>query len=82
MKTAVHKAKEGKSRLVNARFAVMCSHYLFDSDFCNVASGYEKGAVEKNVQDSPRRTWIDAPNRKFGSFAELNAWLGKRCKPL
>ncbi|MET3109486.1 hypothetical protein AAKU58_004343, partial [Oxalobacteraceae bacterium GrIS 1.18] len=31
------------------RFAVMCAHYLFDSDFCNVASGWEKGIVEKNV---------------------------------
>ena len=27
----------------------MASHYLFDPDFCNVASGWEKGVVEKNV---------------------------------
>jgi hypothetical protein len=38
--------------------------------------------VEKNVQDSRRRIWLDAQNRQFGSFAELNAWLGERCRTL
>lgn len=82
MKTAVDKVKKGKGRVVNARFTVMCSHYLFDPDFCNVASGWEKGVVEKNVQDSRLRIWLEAQNRKFGSFAELNAWLGERCRSL
>ena len=80
MKTAVDKVKKGKGRVVNARFAVMCAHYLFDADFCNVASGWEKGIVEKNVQDSRRRIWIDAAKQRFGSFDELNAWLGTRCR--
>ena len=80
MKTAVDKVKKGKGRVVNARFAAMCSHYLFDADFCNVASGWEKGVVEKNVQDSRRRVWLEARERKFTSFAELNAWLAERCK--
>ena len=82
MKTAVDKVKKGKGRVVNARFAVMCAHYLFDPDFCNVASGWEKGVVEKNVQDSRRRIWLDAQKRQFGSFTELNAWLGERCRAL
>ena len=82
MKTAVDKVNKGKVRVVNARFAVMCAHYLFDADFCNVASGWEKGVVEKNVQDSRRRIWLDAQSRQFGSFAELNAWLGERCRAL
>jgi hypothetical protein len=42
MKTAVDKVNKGKGRIVNARFAVMCAHYLFDPDFCNVASGWER----------------------------------------
>jgi hypothetical protein len=71
-----------KARVVNARFAVMCAHYLFDADFCNVASGWEKGVVEKNVQDSRRRIWIEAQTRKWHSFEELNAWLGERCRAL
>jgi len=80
MKTAVDRVNKGKGRVVNARFAVMCAHYLFDPDFCNVASGWEKGVVEKNVQDSRRRIWLDAQSQRFGSFAELNAWLGERCR--
>ena len=82
MKTAVDKVTKGKGRVVNARFMALCSHYLFDPDFCNVASGWEKGVVEKNVQDSRRRIWIEARERKFASFAELNAWLGERCKAI
>jgi hypothetical protein len=38
--------------------------------------------VEKNVQDSRRRIWIEAATLRFGSFAELNAWLGERCRAL
>ena len=82
MKTAVDKVKKGKGRVVNARFAVMCAHYLFDPDFCNVASGWEKGIVEKNVQDSRRRIWIEAQTRQWHSFDELNVWLGGRCRAL
>ena len=82
MKTAVDKVKKGKGRLVNERFATMCAHYLVDPDFCNVASGWEKGVVEKNVQDSRRRVWLDAGKERFGNFTELNAWLGQRCRAL
>ncbi len=82
MKTAVDKVKKGKGRIVNTRFEALCAHYLVDADFCNVASGWEKGVVEKNVQDSRRRIWIDAAKLRFGSFAELNAWLGERCRAL
>ena len=82
MKTAVDKVNKGKGRIVNARFAVMCAHYLFDADFCNVASGWKKGVVEKSVPDSRRHIWIEAQARKSASFVELNAWLGQRCREL
>ncbi|HRD90994.1 MAG TPA: IS21 family transposase [Accumulibacter sp.] len=82
MKTAVDKVGVGKRRIVNTRFAAMASHDLFDPDFCHVASGGEKGVVEKNVQDSRRRLWQDAGNHRFGSFAELNVWLEARCQAL
>ena len=82
MKTAVDKVKKGKGRVVNARFSALCSHYLFDPDFRNVASGWEKGVVEKNVQDSRRRIWQEAGTLRFGGFAELNAWLLARCQAL
>jgi transposase len=82
MKTAVDRVKKGKGRVVNARFSALCSHYLFDPDFCNVASGWEKGIVEKNVQDSRRRIWQEAGSMRFASLSELNAWLLARCRAL
>jgi transposase len=82
MKTAVDKVQKGKGRIVNTRFFAMTAHYLFDPDFCNVASGWEKGVVEKNVQDSRRRVWSEARKQKFSSFGELNAWLETHCRAL
>ena len=53
MKTAVAKVSKRNGRVVNARFFAMTAHYLFEPDFCNVASGWEKGIVEKNVLRFP-----------------------------
>jgi len=39
MRTAVDRVGRGKERQVNARFSAMVSHYLFDPDFLNPASG-------------------------------------------
>lgn len=80
MKTAVDKVRRGKQRDVNIRFTAMVSHYLFDAEFCNPASGWEKGQVEKNVQDARHRIWNKLP--VFGSLAELNDWLHQRCLSL
>lgn len=82
MKTAVDKISKGNGRIVNARFFAMTAHYLFNPDFCNVASGWEKGVVEKNVQNSRRHIGIDAKARRLGSFGELNVWLEIRCRAL
>ena len=77
MKTAVDRVGSGKARQVNARFAAMASHYLFDTAFCNPASGWEKGQVEKSVQDARRRLWQPPPS--FANLDALNAWLEARC---
>lgn len=82
MKTAVDKVSKGNGRVVNTRFFAMTAHYLFDPDFCNVASGWEKGVVEKNVQDMRRRIWNEAKQQPFGSFEDLNNWLEARCRAL
>ncbi len=80
MKTAVDRVPgRGKARVVNARFAAMTAHYLFEPDFCNVAAGWEKGRVEKGVQDGRRRIWQRAQEERFSSFAELNVWLATQC---
>ena len=77
MKTAVDKVRRGKQRDVNIRFSAMVSHYLFDAEFCNPASGWEKGQIEKNVQDARHRIWNQLP--LFDSLAALNNWLHGRC---
>ena len=77
MKTAIDKVGRGKERDINARFLAMASHYLFELEFCNPASGWEKGQVEKNVQDARRRLWQPMPS--FPDLDALNAWLEERC---
>ncbi len=56
MKTAVDRVGRGKERTVNAGFTAMCSHYLFESDFCNRAAGWEKGIVEKTCKTGGGRS--------------------------
>ena len=80
MKTAVDRVRRGKLREVNARFSAMVSHYLFDAEFCNPASGWEKGQIEKNVQDSRHRLWQPVPSVR--SLAALNDWLETCCPAL
>lgn len=80
MRTAVDKIKKGKARDVNVRFNVLVNHYVFDAEFCNPAAGWEKGRIEKNVQDSRHRLWHNAPN--FASLVDLNDWLERRCVEL
>ncbi len=77
MRTGVDRVGTGKRRQVNARFAAMASHYLFEATFCSPASGWEKGQVEKNVQDARRQIWQAMPS--FGDLHSLDAWLEARC---
>jgi len=80
MRAAVDKIGRGKERKVNARFSAMVSHFLFEAEFCNPASGWEKGQIEKNVQDARHRLWQPTP--RFPSLAALNDWLEARCRAL
>ena len=80
MRTAVDKVGHGKERIVNARFEAMTGHYLFEHEFCNRAAGWEKGIVEKNVQDRRRGVLREAAERHWDSLAELNDWLQSACK--
>ena len=80
MKTAVDRVGRGKERTINARFQAMCGHYLFEPEFCNRAAGWEKGVVEKNVQDRRRQLWTEAGQRHWPDLAALNAWLASECR--
>jgi transposase len=80
MRTAVDRVGKGKERQVNARFLAMTSHYVFEPEFCNPAAGWEKGQMEKNVQDARHRLWQPMPS--LPDLAALNAWLERRCLEL
>ena len=77
MKTAVDRVGRGKERQVNLRFLAMVNHYVFEPEFCNPAAGWEKGQVEKNVQDSRHQVLQEMPG--FPDLAMMNAWLEQRC---
>jgi transposase len=78
MRTAIDKVGRGKQRQVNLRFSAMVSLFLFEAEFCNPASGWEKGQIEKNVQDARHRLWQPMPN--FPTRSALNDWLERRCQ--
>ena len=80
MKTAVDRIERGKERRVNIRFLAMANHYVFEPEFCNPAAGWEKGQVEKNVQDSRHQVLQGMPD--FPDLDALNAWLEQRCVEL
>lgn len=77
MKTAVDKVGRGKERVINRRFQTMVSHYLFEAEFCNPAAGWEKGQIEKSVQDARHSVWQEAP--RFATLEALNEWLEAQC---
>lgn len=77
-RTAIDKVGRGKERDVNVRFMAMAGHYMFEPEFCNPVSGWEKGQVEKNIQDTRHRFYQPIP--RFPSLDALNDWLELRCK--
>lgn len=80
MPTAVDHVLPGKEREFNKRFQQMCSHYLVEPVACTPGSGWEKGQIEKQVQDI--RNWLFIPRPRFADLEELNAWLADRCQTL
>lgn len=80
MPTAVDQVLPGKEREFNKRFQQMCSHYLVEPVACTPGSGWEKGQIEKQVQDI--RNWLFIPRPRFSDLEELNVWLADRCQTL
>jgi transposase len=78
LKTAVQRILEGRNRQEQQRFTVFRSHYLFESRFCNLGAGHEKGRVEKGVGYGRRNYLAAVP--EFASFEELNAHLLTCCR--
>jgi transposase len=77
MKTAVDAIYVGKDRAFNRRFLQMCSHYLVEPTACTPGAAWEKGQVEKQVDNL--RTAVFTPRPRFKSLEDLNAWLLAEC---
>ena len=73
LKTAVTYVHTGRKRILTSRFLALRSHYLFESRFCNVASGNEKGHVENSVKRS-ERTYL-TPVPQVATLQALNEHL-------
>jgi transposase len=77
LKSAVVFVGRGRERKLNRRFMELRSWYLFDSRFCNVAKGNEKGHVENLVKRS-QRTFL-TPLPEIQDLDALNAKLLRDC---
>ena len=78
LKSAVILVGRGRERRLNRRFVELRSWYLFDSRFCNVAKGNEKGHVENLVKRS-QRTFL-TPLPEVQNLDELNTKLLEDCR--
>lgn len=74
---AVKKILKGRNREEQTGFASFRAQYLFESDFCNRASPWEKGGVENMVGYVGRNFFVPAP--RFDSIEHLNEHLLDWC---
>jgi transposase len=78
LKSAVIRVGKGKDRVLNETFKKLRCHYLFETRFCNIARGNEKGDVE-NLAKRSERTYL-TPLPEVTSLSELNEHLLACCK--
>ena len=76
--SAVVSVGQGQQRQLNERFRQLRSYYLFDTRFCNVARGNEKGNVENLAKRSERTYLTPMPN--VGDLSELGPKLLAACQ--
>lgn len=77
LKTAVLKILQGRDRLEQESFIGLQAHYVFKAEFCNPASGNEKGRVEGTVGYIRRNALVPLP--EVQSVKDLNDYLIDWC---
>ena len=77
-KIAVARILGNRQRVRSQMFSELQSHYLFEDRFGRPGKGNDKGKVEGLVGYSRRNFMVPIP--KFGSYADFNAHLEKRCR--
>jgi len=78
LKNAVQKLLRGRNRKEQDSFISFRSHHLFQAEYCNPSSGWEKGGVEGKVGYS-RRNWLIGA-RGFEDWDDLNDYLRQQCE--
>ena len=78
LSTAVTSVGKRGARELTSKFIELRSHYLFESRFCNVARGNEKGHTENSVKRAERTYLTPVPN--VTSLDELNSHLATQCE--
>lgn len=76
--TAVAPIFTGRTRSERTAFTAFRSYYLFESHFCNLDAGHEKGQVEHGVGYVRRNALVPVP--EVASFEELNQLLLHWCE--
>lgn len=77
MRQMVQKILEGKNRQEQDAYRQFRTHFLVESNFCNPASGNEKGSVENLVGFAQRN--IVGPHMDAQSWDDLNEKLWANC---
>ena len=77
LKCAVIKVGKGKNRRLTKRFKELRAWYLFESRFCNIAKGNEKGDVE-NLCKRSERTYL-SPQPHVDGIDQLASKLFDDC---
>ena len=77
MRQMVQKILEGRNREEQDAYRRFRTYFLVDSNFCNPASGNEKGSVENLVGFAQRN--IVGPRMEAISWADLNERLWQNC---
>jgi transposase len=67
----------GAHAKVQERYRILSAHYAFQTEFCNIAAGHEKGLVEGLVGWIRRNVLVPIP--RVDSIEELNKVLLERC---
>lgn len=75
LSTAVTSVGKRGQRTLTGKFIELRSHYLFETRFCNVAAGNEKGHVENSVKRA-ERTYL-TPVPCVTGISELNEHLSR-----
>ena len=78
MTTAVAQVLKGTERVLTDGFTRFMLHYRFQAEFCNPASGNEKGNVENKVGYSRRNAFVPVPT--ITSFEAFNEKLWDWCE--